>query len=184
MGAIAMATMSRSGDAQNAAAYARSIEFAMMSARNATLSDGIQRRLACSLATAQSAKFCTVDKATVPGPPVAPAPGMVLPNNVIWTSESRINSGNHATLWNVTLTKDETTSNAGGAQVTGMKYIYFRPDGTACDSYSTLTAPTTACTTSNGLTFYIADAGGINKSNQFKIYVYPITGMPRMVNLW
>ncbi|MCU1278876.1 MAG: hypothetical protein JWM53_2422 [bacterium] len=184
MGAIAMATMSRSGDAQNAAALARSLQFAMMNARNATLSDGIQRRLACSLSTAQLAKFCTVDKATTPGPPVAPAPGMVLPNNVTWTSESRINAGNHATLWNVTLTKDETANNAGSSQVTATRSLYFRPDGTVCDTYSTVAAPTTSCTSSNGLTFYVADSGGSNKSNQFKIYVYPFTGMPRMVNIW
>src|ERR1700756_1022480 len=37
MGAIAMATMSRSGDAQNSGAYARSLEYAMMNARSSAI---------------------------------------------------------------------------------------------------------------------------------------------------
>ncbi|HEX9102734.1 MAG TPA: type II secretion system protein, partial [Polyangia bacterium] len=69
MAALAIATMSRSGDAQNSASLARSLQFAMMSARNATLSDGFMRRLKCTLKTVGGA--CVVEKAGTAGMIVA-----------------------------------------------------------------------------------------------------------------
>ena len=173
MAAIAMAAMGRSGDAQNAASLARSLQFAIMTARNATLSDGIQRRLNCTLASTNGT--CTVEKAC--------ADGMQLPNTCTWTAENKIRASSHATLWNVTLTTDVTATNAGGAQVSGTKIMYLKPDGTVCDTTATAAAPTTACT-SSGFTFYVSDTKGSVTSNQYKIYVYALTGMPRMVNQW
>ena len=176
MGAIAMATMTRSGDAESSAALARSLEYAMMTARNATLSDGFMRRLDCTLQTQGSR--CLVERAGTAGVQVAstawPPSGGV--------EEASINAGSHATLWNVTLTTDVTTTNAG-AQASGTKYIYFKPDGTVCDTYATPSSPTTTCS-SNGFTFYVSDQKGAVAGNQYKIYVYAVTGMPRMVNKW
>ena len=176
MSAIAMATMSRAGDAQNAASLARSLQYAIMTARNATLSDGFMRRLNCTMAP--TGGYCLVEKAGTTGAQVAssawPPSGGAL--------ESRINAGSHATLWNLTLTADATTSNAAG-QAVSTKYMYLKPDGTVCDTYATPSAPTTACG-SNGFTFYVSDTNGINTSNHYKVYVYPVTGMPRLVNSW
>lgn len=176
MGAIAMATMTRSGDAQNSAALARSLQFAMMTARNATLSDGFMRRLNCSLQT-QGGR-CIVERAGSAGMQVA---------STAWppsggAQESRVDAGSHATLWNITLTTDDKSSNPG-AQASGTRYVYFKPDGTVCDNYATPSAPTTACT-SSGFTFYVSDQKGAVTGNQYKIYVYAVTGMPRMVNSW
>jgi len=176
MGAIAMATMTRSGDAQNSAALARSLQYAMMTARNATLSDGFMRRLDCTLQT-QGGR-CTVERAGTAGMQVA---STAWPPNG-GAQEMRVDAGSHATLWNITLTTDVTTTNAG-AQASGTRYIYFKPDGTVCDNYATPSAPTTACT-SNGFTFYVSDQKGAVAANQYKIYVYAVTGMPRMVNTW
>ena len=176
MGAIAMATMSRSGDAESSAALARSLQFAMMNARNATLSDSFMRRLKCTMQTQGGS--CVVERAGLAGMTV---------NASDWpptggTTESRIDAGNHATLWNITLTNDYNATHAG-AQANGVKYMYFKPDGTVCDNYATPSAPTTACN-SSGFTFYVSDQKGTVTANQYKIYVYPVTGMPRMVNSW
>ena len=122
MGAIAMATMSRSGDAQNSGALARSLQFAMMNARANTISDGFQRRLNCNLASTGVGGYCLVEKATTR------ARQHRAPR---WTQEMRINSGSHATIWNLTLTNDDTVNNAS-TQASGSKYIYFRYDGGAC----------------------------------------------------
>ncbi len=176
MGAIAMATMTRSGDAQNSAALARSLQYAMMSARNATLSDGFMRRLNCTMQT-QGGR-CIVERAGSAGMTVA---STAWPPNG-GAQEARIDAGSHATLWNITLTNDATTTNAG-AQASGTRYVYFKPDGTVCDNYATPSSPTTACT-SSGFTFYVSDQKGTVTGNQYKIYVYPVTGMPRMVNKW
>jgi len=173
MAAIAMAALGRSGDAQNSASLARSLQFAIMTARNATLSDGFMRRLNCALGATNGT--CTVEKAC--------AAGMQLPNSCTWTAEQKIHAGSHATLWNVTLSTDYNTTNAGGSQVTTNKVMYLKPDGTVCDTTATVGSPTTACN-SNGFTFYVADSAANNASNKYKIYVYALTGMPRMVNQW
>ena len=70
-----------------------------------------------------------------------------------------------------------------GAQVTGNKIMYLKPDGTVCDNSATVSAPTTACN-SSGFTFYVSDLDAANAANKYKIYVYALTGMPRMVNQW
>ena len=173
MGAIAMATMSRSGDAENSAAYARSLEFAMMNARAGAISDGFQRRLNCTLSSTLGK--CVVERATLAG---------MYPLTTAWSSstpvvEQIISGGTRATLWNVTTTLDTTTSNAGGSQVTGTKYIYFRPDASICDQMYP-----TACTLANGMTVYISDTKNLGKSNEYKLWVYGNTGMPRLVNEW
>jgi prepilin-type N-terminal cleavage/methylation domain-containing protein len=175
MAAIAMAALGRSGDAENAAALARSLQTAMMTARSATLSDGIQRRIACTPATALVKTSCTVSKYSLPG--MAPL------TTGTWIAEQRLDASSHATVWSVTKTLDVTTSNAGGTQATSFTSLYFRPDGTICDALSSSTTPN-PCTYSTGMTFYISDTVGTNTSNQYKIYVYPTTGMPRMVNRW
>ena len=96
--------------------------------------------------------------------------------------EALINAGSHATLWNITLTADSTTSNAG-AQSASTKYMYFKPDGTVCDTYSTpgtttgVQRPTASPSTS-------ATPRARTSRNQYKVYVYPVTGMPRMVSSW
>src|SRR5512135_979223 len=169
MGAIAMATMTRSGDAQNSAALARSLQYAMMTARNATLSDGFMRRLNCSLQT-QGGR-CTIERAGTAGMQLA---STAWPPNG-GAQEMRVDAGSHATLWNITLTTDVTATNAG-AQASGTRYVYFKPDGTVCDNYASPSAPTTACT-SSGFTFYVSDQKGAVAGNQYKIYVYAVTGM-------
>ena len=173
MGAIAMATMSRSGDAQNAAALARSIQYSISSARTAALSDGFQRRLSCT--PKSTLAFCTVDRAS--------NAGMLLPTGYTFTTESKIMASSHATIWNITLSTDAGANNAGGSQSTTVRTMYIRPDGSVCDTVQTTTAPTTACA-SNGFSYYVSDRGGTNKENQYKVYVYSMTGMPRMVNTW
>ena len=105
MAAIAMAALGRSGDAENSAALARSLQFAMMSARTATLSDGFQRQLSCSPASGIVKASCTVSKYSAAR--MAPATGGT------WTKEQRIDVSSHAALWSVTKTLDVTTSNAG-----------------------------------------------------------------------
>jgi prepilin-type N-terminal cleavage/methylation domain-containing protein len=177
MAAIAMATMSRSGDAQNSGAYARSLEFAMMNARSQTISDGFVRRLNCTLKSTRGS--CVVERAgTTSGmsPPTSDwVAGTVKQEQIIW-------SGSHATLWNVTTTEDHAANNAGGSQVTTPKYVYFKPDASICDQM-----PPTACTfgtTNPGMTFYVSDVNGTNKDNRYKISLYALTGMPRLVNTW
>lgn len=166
MAAIAMATMSRAGSAQNAASLARSLQFAMMSARTATLSDGFMRRLDCTLAS--TGTLCTVERADVAGmsptnwPPLGGA------------QESRISAGSRATIWNVSATCDDKASNAGSAPVTGARLLYFRPDGTVGNTQSAIA----------GATFYVSDNAGTPTGNQYKVYVYPVTGMPRLVSNW
>jgi prepilin-type N-terminal cleavage/methylation domain-containing protein len=180
MGAIAMATMSRAGDAENAASLARSLQVAIMTARNATLSDGFMRRLNCTLQTDDST--CFVERAATAGMQVASSAAWTTAGGMV--RELRVSAGTHATLWNVTPTNDATANNAGSAQFTGNKLMYLKPDGTVCDNYATATTPTTACT-SSGFTFYVDDtAGKSTAANQYKIYVYAVTGMPRLVNAW
>lgn len=172
MGAIAMATLSRSGDAENAGAYARSIEFAMMNARSQAIADGFVRRLKCNLVT--TGGWCAVEKATISGTNLTSANWPAAtdkPAQIIW-------SGSHATLWNVTNTLDSNASNQG-TQATTTKYMYFKPDATISD-----TMPPAAPTYTTGMTFYVSDVKGTNVSNQYKIYVYGLTGMPRLVNNW
>lgn len=175
MSAVAMFALGPSGAAQNAAALARSLHVAMMTARSSTLADGIQRQIACTPATTALKGSCTVSRYSSPG--MAPAAGGT------WIREQRIDASSHATLWNVTKTLDVTTSNAGGTQATSFTPIYFRPDGTICDALATSTTPN-PCTYTTGMTFYVSDTNGTSTSNQYKIYVYPFTGMPRMVNRW
>jgi prepilin-type N-terminal cleavage/methylation domain-containing protein len=172
MGAIAMATLSRSGDAENASAYARSIEFAMMNARSQSISDGFVRRLKCDLVTTRGS--CAVEKASVSGTNLTNAnwpPTAGTQEQIIW-------SGSHATLWNVIASLDYSANNAG-TQATTTKYLYFRPDATVSD-----TMPPAAPTYTKGVTFYVSDVKGTNVGNQYKIYVYGLTGMPRLVNNW
>jgi prepilin-type N-terminal cleavage/methylation domain-containing protein len=173
MAAIAMATMGRSGDAENSAALARSLHLAVMSARNATLSDSFIRRVNCTLAATNG--NCTIDRAC--------QAGMTLPNSCTFTQEQRVTANSHATLWNVTSSTDNNANNAGGTQVTSTKTMYLKPDGSVCDNYATVAAPTQQCT-SNGFTFYVSDINGSNLANRYKVYVYSFTGMPRMVNQW
>lgn len=175
MGAIAMATLSRSGDAENSGAYARSLEFAIMNARSQSISDGFVRRLNCTLQSTRGS--CVVEKASVTGTNLTTAnwpPTAGTQEQIIW-------SGSHATLWNVTTTLDSSASNQGGSQTTGTKTMYFKPDASICDQM-----PPTACTygANGGMTLYVSDVNGTNKSNQYKVYVYGLTGMPRLVNNW
>ncbi|MGZ3405407.1 MAG: hypothetical protein ACXVAN_03120, partial [Polyangia bacterium] len=87
----------------------------------------------------------------------------------VWTTEARINCGSHATVWNVIDATDYAANNAGASQVTGTKTILFYPDGTS---------------DTTGKTIYVSDTKGSNNANKFKIYVYPATGMSRLVNQW
>jgi Tfp pilus assembly protein FimT len=156
MGAIAMATMGGVGNGQNPAALARSLQFAMMRARTAALSDGFQHRLDCLPQTVNS--YCLLEKAE--------QPGMGAPTS--WTQEARINAGSHAVIWSVTSQTDvgaQTPSQLIGVS----QYVTFYPDGSA--------DPT-------GKTIYVADTNGTNASNHYKVYVYSATGMPRLVNQW
>lgn len=173
MAAIAMSALGRSGDAQNSASLARSLQFAIMGARNSTLSDNFIRRVNCTLAATNG--NCTVDRACQSGSP--------LPTTCTFSQEQKVTANSHATLWSVSSTTDVTANNAGGSQVSGTKTMYLKPDGTVCDNYPTVAAPTTLCN-SNGFTFYVSDVNGSNLANRYKIYVYSYTGMPRMVNQW
>ncbi len=159
MGAIAMATMSGAGNGQNAACLARSLQFAMLTARNAAVSDGFMRRFDCNLQTAGTQ--CNVDK----GSPAGAAP-------TTWTTESKIVANSHATIWSVTTSTDIAAQTP--AQSSGHKYIYFKTDGSVGDT----------TTTTSGMTFYVSDQGGTNTANRYKVYVYSATGMPRLVNQW
>jgi prepilin-type N-terminal cleavage/methylation domain-containing protein len=164
MGAVAMATLNGATSSNNSAALARSLHFAMMNARSAALSDGYQRRLNCTLAASAFNSFCTVDKLCLPG---------MSPNTTscttVWTPQSRINCGSHATIWNVTNATEPGTGTQGGAQVVGSKTVLFYPDGSS---------------DTTGKTIYVGDTKATNAANQFKIYVYSATGMARLVNQW
>jgi prepilin-type N-terminal cleavage/methylation domain-containing protein len=156
MGAIAMATMGGVGNGQNPAALARSLQFAMMGARTAALSDGFQHRLECVAQTVNS--YCLVEKAG--------QAGMGAPTS--WTQEARINAGSHAIIWNITAQTDVGPQTP--TQVTGVsEYVTFYPDGSA--------DPT-------GKTIYVADSAGTNTANHYKVYVYSATAMARLVNQW
>lgn len=156
MAAVAMATMSGAGNAQNPAALARSLQFAMMSARSAAVSDGYQHRLECVPQPVSS--YCLVEKAG--------QPGMATPTS--WIQESSIVAGSHAIIWSVTSQTDileHTPAQLNG----GSQFITFYPDGSA--------DPT-------GKTIYIADSAGDNPANHYKVYVYSATAMARLVNQW
>ncbi len=164
MGAIAMATMSRSGDAQNSGALARSLEFSMMNARGSAISDGFMRRLHCNMAPTLA--WCTIDRSLTSGM----NPSTATSN---WTTESRINSGSHATIWSVTNSTDVTGQSP--TQISSSyKEVYFRSDGSVGNTTTNI----------NGMTVYVSDVNGTNASNHYKIYVYSLTGMPRLVNQW
>lgn len=159
MAAVAMSAINGSSSGVSAGALARSLQFSMMNARSQALSDGFMRQLNCTLAASSYNGFCNVEKCTVPGNAAC----------TTWNVEQRINFGTHATIWNLTNSTDAATSNAGGVQATGVKVITFKPDGSS---------------DTTGKTIYVADTNGSNKSNQFKIFVYPGTGMARLVNIW
>jgi prepilin-type N-terminal cleavage/methylation domain-containing protein len=164
LGAVAMATLNGASSGNNSAALARSLQFALMNARSAALSDGTQRRLNCTLSSTSASTFCNVEKLCLPG--MNPTTTSC---TTVWTTQARIAGSSHATIWNITSSTDYNSSNAGGSQVTGNKLIMFYPDGTS---------------DSTGKTIYVADTKATNKSNQFKIFVYPATGMARLVNIW
>jgi type II secretory pathway pseudopilin PulG len=160
MGAIAMATMSRAGSAQNSAALARSLQFAMMNARSNAISDSFMRRFTCTLAVTGSS--CLVEKAD--------QFGMVTPTK--WSSESHVVASSRARIWTITSSTD--TAAKTPAASTGSKVVYFNPDGSVGDT----------ALGSTGATFYVSDPNGSSISNRFKIYVYSNTGMARLVNQW
>jgi prepilin-type N-terminal cleavage/methylation domain-containing protein len=158
MGAIAMSTMSNASSSQNAAALARSLQFAMMNARTAALSDGYQHRLNCYPATIKS--YCQIEKMCVAGMnPVTTGCASV------WTPESKVWASQHASLWSISSTTDTTAQTP--AQSTVNKQITFYPDGSATAS-----------------TLYVSDENGSVKSDHYKVYVYSATGMARLVNQW
>ena len=94
---------------------------------------------------------------------IAAKPGMSAPSAWVPTGD-RIQAVNTAVVWALTPTTDvaPTTPPAGPLGGTGL--ITFLPDGRATSA-----------------TVYVNDLGG---TSRYKIYVYPATGMARMVEGW
>jgi Tfp pilus assembly protein FimT len=156
MASVAMFGMRGYGDGQGAASLARGIQFAMMRARAEAVGDNTQRQLACN------ASGCSYQIATRAGSATLTA------NADFIDAGDKILATSRAAVWNVFASLDVATNagNAAAAQMSGVQYIQFKPDGSA-----------------TAATVYVSDKGK-GKGNQYKIYVYPGTGMSRLVNNW
>ncbi len=83
-------------------------------------------------------------------------------------------------MWNVTATTDQSANNAGGSATTTAGNIVFNANGTLSSATSNIVFNPDG--TSSGGTIYLTDAKG--KMAFYKVYVYPATGMARMVSRW
>jgi prepilin-type N-terminal cleavage/methylation domain-containing protein len=73
--------------------------------------------------------------------------------------------GRFAQVWNISTTTDVSATN-NGAQMTAAKTVTFYPNGTATPG-----------------TVYFCDTSAAT-ANQYKVFVYPGTGMARLVDVW
>jgi prepilin-type N-terminal cleavage/methylation domain-containing protein len=115
---VALFALAPTGNAQDAAALARSLHFAMQRARVDAASDNRQRRLSCNATLPQS---CVYQMATTVG-----MSGTVAFQN----AGDNIQAGRHAQVYNVTPTTDAGVDNSG-ARMSGPQTITFYPNGTA-----------------------------------------------------
>lgn len=160
MTSVAVASLGGWGNAASAASLARAIQFAAMRARAATLADGAERRLSCT-ATAH-ASSCRLERACKKG--VNPD----LSTCGAWLDDGQlVVAGSRAMLWSISDATDRSVDGSTTTPWLGTHAVVFRPDGTA-----------------DAATFYVADRGGANAANHYKIYVYAGTGMARLVNRW
>ena len=109
---------------------------------------------------AQRRLTCTTSGCTYQ---MATTRGMSTP--AAWTdSGNNVDVGNHATIWSISSSTDAAVDGSAGTQMGVSKTIRFFPDGSA-----------------DPVTVYICD---LNKQHKFKIYVYPGTGLARLVSNW
>ncbi len=160
MATTAMFALSGSGNDQNAAALARSLQFLMLRARNEALSDGVARRITCTPAANDGG--CTYAMATTKGnSPSA------------WSDAGdNIKVSSHAWIWNITATPNDTAAHAGTTQATGTFDITFYPTGVVT---------TGGNGTSTGATVYVCDK---TVQHKYKVFVYGGTGLSKLVTTW
>jgi prepilin-type N-terminal cleavage/methylation domain-containing protein len=94
---------------------------------------------------------------------IADTPGMGTP--AFSGTLDVIQWGRHALVWNINNATDWNVNNSG-SQMAGQLSVTFYPNGTA-----------------TAATVYIADTAA-TKGNLYKIYVYPGTGMARLIDTW
>jgi prepilin-type N-terminal cleavage/methylation domain-containing protein len=167
LAAIAMFSLSGSGNDQDAAALARSIQFAMLRARNAALSDGSARQLRCGPSVSSSTLTvsfpgCSFWVATNKG--AAPAG---------WTEESyNVQASSHALIWNITANSTDSAASAGATPMTSNASITFYPSGTVT---------TLGNGTATGATVFVCDK---TTSHRYKVFAFRGTGLSKLVNTW
>jgi prepilin-type N-terminal cleavage/methylation domain-containing protein len=167
LAAIAMVSLSGSGNEQNAAALARSIQFAMLRARASALSDGSARQLQCGPKTSSqtmTATFagCSFWVATTKGA-----------SPTAWTEESyNVQASSHALIWNITSTQTDSAASAGAVPMTSNVNIIFYPSGVVS---------TNSNGTPTGATVFVCDKTG---NHRYKVYAFKGTGLSKLVSTW
>jgi prepilin-type N-terminal cleavage/methylation domain-containing protein len=167
LAAIAMFSLSGSGNDQNAAALARSIQMAMLRARTEALSDGSARQLRCGPSVSSgtmTAAFagCSFWVGTAKGA-----------NPAGWIEESyNVQASSHALIWNITANPTDVAASAGTLPMTTNWSITFNPSGTVIAGGGT---------TPTGATVFVCDKTG---NHRYKVYVFKGTGLSKLVNTW
>jgi Tfp pilus assembly protein FimT len=159
MASVAMFGVKGYGNGASASSLARNIHVQMMRARAESVGDNFQRQLACNTLG------CTYQIA----PATSPGSGTIASNTFIDAGD-KVVVPSRATIWNIYAGTDVNVNHAGSSQMASgtTTYIQFKPDGSA-----------------TAATIYVNDrTGGSGKGNQYKVYVYPGTGMSRLVNNW
>jgi type II secretory pathway pseudopilin PulG len=172
LAAVAMFSLSGSGNDQNAAALARSIQFAMLRARTEALSDGAARQLRCG-PTIPSTTICNNGICSFSGCALYMA---TTKGNapIAWTDEgNNVQASSHAWIWNITATVPDIATNAGASQMTSNVNITFYPTGATTTGASNV-APT-------GATVFVCDKTG---GHRYKVFAYAGTGLSRLVTTW
>jgi prepilin-type N-terminal cleavage/methylation domain-containing protein len=168
LAAVAMVSLSGAGNEQNAAALARSIQFAMLRARNEAFADGSARQLRCGP---------SVTSATVGGTFsgcsffVATNKGMVPAG---WTEESNnVQASWRVLIWNVAPTSTASAASAGALPMSSNSIITFYPTGGV--------VTTGASGTSAGATVFVCDKNG---QHRYKVFAFGATGLSKLVSSW
>jgi prepilin-type N-terminal cleavage/methylation domain-containing protein len=161
MAAAAGYSMSASNQALQAGGLARSFQMLVNRAHSEALADGKQRSVSC---TPSSCAYY-----------IAPSNGMALVTAAQWTDGgATLKAGASAQIYSFSPTVQVTASSPPAFP--GTSQIIFYPDGTASTAG-------TGVYPQVGATYYFGESGS-SPLHQYKLYIYPTTGMSRLVDKW
>jgi Tfp pilus assembly protein FimT len=157
LAAIGGLAIGRSNRAVKSSALARSLHLALLEARSEAVSDGFQRRFLCASSTS-----CAIYIATTRGMGTA-----------TWsaTAISKVSGNNDAVVWAYDPQTDNTSVTPAPGPLAGTAEIIFFPDGSASGTAGAVT----------GATLFVSNSTG---KSPYKIFVYPATGLSRLVDSW